>query len=105
MNDTIIKAIVAALLLSAAAGVVCLLRKQLSVKAKEILLGLVAEAEDRFGAGTGAIKLSAVLGGLYERMPSILQFLFPTKTVDGWVESALAAFKDMIGKDGGHDGT
>lgn len=105
MNDSIIKAVVAALLLLAAAGVVFLLRKCLSGKAKAILLGLVAEAEARFGAGTGAIKLSAVLGELYARMPALLQLLFPTETVDGWVESALAAFKGMIGKEKDHDGT
>ena len=98
MNENIIKILVIALAALAAAGVVFLLRRQLSARAKEILLGLVAEAERRFGAKTGEIKLSSVLGELYARMPALLQLLFPTKTVDEWVEAALAKFKEMIGK-------
>jgi hypothetical protein len=98
MNDNIIKIIVAVLAALAAAGLLYLLRAKLSSRAKEILLGLVAEAERRFGAGTGAIKLSSVLGELYARMPALLQLLFPTKTLDAWVEAALAKFKEMIGE-------
>ena len=98
MNENIIKILVIALAALAAAGVVFLLRRQLSARAKEILLGLVAEAERRFGAKTGEIKLSSVLGELYARMPALLQLLFPTETVDEWVEAALAKFKEMIGK-------
>ncbi len=104
MNDNIIKIIVVSLAALAAAGLVYLLRAKLSSRAKEILLGLVAEAERRFGAGTGAIKLSSVLGELYARMPALLQLLFPTKTLDEWVEAALAKFKEMIGEVEKNDG-
>ena len=98
MNENIIKIAVALFAAVAAAGAVYLLREKLSVRAKEILLGLVAEAERRFGAGTGEIKLSSVLGELYARMPVLLQLLFPTKVLDTWVEAALVKFKEMIGE-------
>ena len=96
MNDHIIKIAVAALALLLAAGVVYLLRGEIAKRAKSILLGLVAEAEERFGAGTGEIKLSSVLGNLYARTPSLLQLLFPKETVDAWVESALSHFKELL---------
>lgn len=98
MNENIIKIAVSVLAVLVAGGVVYLLRAKLSARAKEILLGLVAEAERRFGAGTGEIKLSSVLGELYARMPALLQLLFPTETLDEWVEAALAKFKEMIGE-------
>ena len=104
MNDNIIRIIVTVLAALAAAGLVYLLRARLSTRAKEILLGLVAEAERRFGGKTGEIKLSSVLGELYARMPALLQLLFPTKTLDAWVEAALVKFKEMIGEVESDDG-
>ena len=77
-------------------GVIYLLRGRIAERAKALLLGLVADAEERFGAGTGEIKLSSVLGNLYALTPALLQWLFPKETVDGWVETALTRFKEII---------
>lgn len=104
MNETIIKIALGVLAAALAAGVLYLYRDKLGRRAKSILLGLVAEAEERFGAGTGEIKLSSVLGNLYARTPALLQLLFPKETVDGWVEAALAHFKKLIGEVKDDDG-
>lgn len=104
MNDTIFGIAVASLLALGAAGAVYLLREQLSLRAKGILLALVAEAEEHFGPGTGEIKLSSVLSELYARMPLFLQLLFPQETVVAWVEGALAHFKEILCEVTGDDG-
>ncbi len=92
MSQPIISAIIAVL---AFLGTVLIaaLRGGLSERAKSILLGLVAEAESYFGAGTGRIKFSAVLGRLYATMPSLLQVLFSEKTVTAWIEEAVLSLK------------
>ena len=104
MNETIIKIAMGVCAILFCAGAVYLFRDKLGKRAKSILLGLVAEAEERFGAGTGEIKLSSVLGNLYARTPALLQLLFPKETVDGWVEAALAHFKELIGEVTDDDG-
>ncbi len=95
--ENIILTILAAL---AAAGCVAaavfFARNGLSAHAKRILLGLVAEAEAYFGAGTGAIKLSSVLGKLYAAMPPLMQILFRRETIEGWIEEAVSALKAYL---------
>ena len=104
MNELTIKIALAVLGVLFLAGAVYLFRGRIGERAKSILLGLVAEAEEHFGAGTGEIKLSSVLGNLYARTPALLQLLFPKETVDGWVEDALARFKEMLGEVADDDG-
>lgn len=88
---------IGALLLLGAA--VYFARRGLSARARAILLGLVAEAESYFGEGTGKIKLSAVLGRLYESMPPLLQVLFKPATIEGWIEEAVTAMKRYLEED------
>lgn len=76
-----------------------LTRADLSDRAKRILLALVCEAEEAFGPGTGEIKLSAVLGRLYEQMPAAFGRLFPADTAVGWIEEAVKRMQDRE-KDG-----
>lgn len=91
------KIIFACLALAAVAtGVVYIMRHGLSAKAKQILLGLVTIAEEQFGAGTGEIKLSAVAGWLYSAMPSALQFLFSSSTVETWINCAVEKMKEKL---------
>ncbi|MBO5050954.1 MAG: hypothetical protein J6D31_02050 [Clostridia bacterium] len=78
------------------AAAVFFARNGLSTHAKRILLGLVAEAEAYFGAGTGAIKLSSVLGKLYAAMPPLMQILFRRETIEGWIEEAVSALKAYL---------
>lgn len=92
MSQPIMSVIIAVLSVLAAI-LVAALRGGLSERAKSILLGLVAEAESYFGAGTGRIKFSAVLGRLYATMPTLLQVLFSEKTVADWIEEAVASLK------------
>ncbi len=82
-----------------AVSAVLVARRGLSTRAKRILLGLVAEAECYFGSGTGEIKLSAVLGRLYETMPALLQILFKPETVAGWIEDAVCALRHYLSEE------
>lgn len=82
--------------LACVAAAIYFARRGLSARAKDILLGLVAEAESYFGEGTGKIKFSAVLGRLYEMMPAVLQLLFKPATIEGWIEEAVSALKSYL---------
>ena len=104
MNDTILELIAAIFCALFAAGCIFLLREGIAKRAKSILLALVAEAEEHFGAGTGEIKLSSVLGEFYARVPLLLQILFPKETVCAWVEEALARFKALLSEVSEDDG-
>lgn len=86
------------LLLLAVAGVILILvwRYGLSARAKRVLLGLVAEAEACFGAGTGEIKLSSVFGKLYAMMPEAFRLLFSERTVRAWIEDALTTLRGLL---------
>ena len=99
MSQTVCTILLVLLFFGVCAGLVFLARRGLSERARNILLGLVAEAESFFGAGTGQIKFSAVLGRLYTAMPSVLQFLFSEKTIASWIEDAVAALKAALGEE------
>lgn len=71
-------------------------RSGLARQAKEILLGLVAEAESLFGEGTGSIKFSAVLARLYAAMPSFFRFFFSKERISAWIEEALLSMKQCL---------
>lgn len=71
-------------------------RSGLARQAKEILLGLVAEAESLFGEGTGSIKFSAVLARLYAAMPSVFRFFFSKERISAWIEEALLSMKQCL---------
>lgn len=103
MENIILATLAGLAALGCVAGAVYLARRGLSDRAKRILLGLVAEAEAYFGAGTGAIKLSSVLGKLYAAMPPLLQFLFRRETIEDWIEEAVDALKQYLG-DGESEG-
>lgn len=96
MNQIILPLLCALFALFLLGAAIYFARRGLSARARAILLGLVAEAESYFGEGTGKIKLSAVLGRLYESMPPLLQVLFKPSTIEGWIEEAVAAFKHYL---------
>lgn len=93
MNQTIATVIAALAFVGICAGLLIIKKRGLSSRAKKILLGLVAEAEQMFGGGTGSIKFSAVLGRLYAALPATVQFLFSEETVASWIEDAVEALK------------
>ena len=104
MENIILTVLAGAAAVGCAVAAVFLARKGLGDRAKHILLGLVAEAEAYFGAGTGAIKRSAVLGKLYAAMPPLLQFLFRRETMEEWIEAAVQALKQYLGEGGESEG-
>lgn len=59
----------------------------------KMLFSLVTEAEKAYGAGTGALKLSAVLTELYPKLPAMIKALVSEEQLTGWIEEALTAAK------------
>lgn len=96
MENIILTVLAAVAAAGCVAAAVYFARNGLSSHAKRILLGLVAEAEAYFGAGTGAIKFSSVLGRLYASMPAVLQVLFRRETIEGWIEEAVDALRAYL---------
>ena len=96
MKEIILTLVCALVFIGVCAGLILIRRRGLSERAKKILLGLVAEAERAFGAGTGAIKFSAVLGRLYGALPETVQFLFSQETIASWIEDAVLQLKGYL---------
>lgn len=99
MKEIILTLVCALVFTGVCAGLILIRRRGLSEQAKSILLGLVAEAESIFGAGTGQIKFSAVLGRLYAALPGTVQLLFSQKTVASWIEDAVMQLKGYLDED------
>ena len=59
-----------------------------------MLYSLVTEAEQIYGAGTGSLKLAAVIDALYPSLPAVVKIFVTDETLVKWVESALAAAKE-----------
>lgn len=86
-------------ILLSAAAVVCafiLIKKGYKQRAKNILLSLVATAEKNWGAGTGAIKFSSVVGAIYEKLPFVKLFL-SEQTISALIEDSVEALKKYLG--------
>ena len=60
---------------------------------KQIAVKLVTDAEGECGSGTGIIKLSEVVGKLYDKLPSIIRILFTEKQLVKITESVLEEAK------------
>ena len=58
-------------------------------KLKSILFELVTKAEQEYGGGTGELKYSVVVDWLYQRIPTVLKFLFTPKDISKMIESVL----------------
>ena len=67
-------------------------------QAKAIVLSLVAEAEERFGGGTGEIKYSAVVKAIYDRLPALGRFLISRTALSKMIESAVAKLKEILSR-------
>lgn len=65
-------------------------------KIKQILFYLVIKAEQELGKGTGELKYAAVTTWLYERLPTIVKFLFTAKQIDALIEEAVAKMKQYL---------
>lgn len=60
---------------------------------KQIAVKLVTDAEGECGSGTGIIKLSEVVGKLYDKLPGIIRILFTEKQLVQITESVLEEAK------------
>lgn len=59
-----------------------------------MLYSLVTEAEQIYGAGTGSLKLAAVIDEIYPNLPAVIKLFISDKTLVRWVEDALTAAKE-----------
>ena len=63
-----------------------------------MLYALVTDAEQALGAGTGSLKLAAVIDAIYPKLPAIVKAFISDKTLVKWVEEALATAKEAWAK-------
>lgn len=60
----------------------------------KILLVLIDEAEEIYGSKTGKLKFSYVLEKLYAMLPATIKLFVSYKTLEKWIEKALAEMKE-----------
>lgn len=77
-------------------ALIFMLRKGAKKQVNEMLFYLVTEAEKQFGGGTGQLKYAAVVAWLYERLPTIVRFIFTEKQVDLMIEDAVQRMKEYL---------
>ena len=65
---------------------------------KKIVLALVVQAEKTLGSGTGELKYAMVIDAIYNKLPSILRFLFTKKEIDMFIEEAVIKMKEVLSK-------
>lgn len=63
---------------------------------KAIALCLVVQAEKALGSGTGSAKFSMVMDGLYNKMPSIIKFMFTKQELTELIEGAVVELKGLL---------
>ena len=86
------------LIVAAVAAIVFAIFKGNKSVVMRMLYALVTDAEQAFGAGTGSLKLAAVIGEIYPRLPAVVKVFISDKTIVQWVEDALAAAKEAWAK-------
>lgn len=71
-----------------------------------MILTFVAEAEKKFGSGTGELKYAIVTERLYEVMPKLLKLVYTKQQLDKMIEDAvnylkgyLSEGRDLLGYD------
>lgn len=72
---------------------VFLVRKGEKSVVYKILYNLVTEAEKQYGGGTGALKQSAVINWVYERLPAIVKVFITAGTLERWVDEVVEQAK------------
>ncbi len=58
-----------------------------------MLYALVTEAERKYGGGTGALKLAAVIDKVYPKLPPVIRTFITDDMLIRWIEEALTAAK------------
>jgi hypothetical protein len=80
--------VIAALLVCGAA-IYLIAQKQYGIL-DQIVFSLVTEAEKKYGGGTGAVKLAAVIDWLYPKIPAIVRLFVSVKQIQNIIERVLA---------------
>lgn len=91
MNSTLI--LIIAILAVIAIVVFLALRGKKEIIYK-MIYALVNEAEKQFGSGTGKQKFAYVMEKIYAELPPIFKILIDYKTLEKWIEKALAEAKE-----------
>ena len=81
------------LIAAAVAALICAVFRGNKSVVMKMLYAMVTEAEKAMGAGTGALKLAAVIENIYPKLPAVLKVFVTEKRLQKWVEAALAAAK------------
>ncbi|GHU56991.1 hypothetical protein AGMMS49975_21520 [Clostridia bacterium] len=76
-------------MLAALVGAIVLISKKQYTILDKIVLTLVVEAEKKYGAGTGAVKLAAVVDWLYPKIPAIIRLFITEKQIEQQIERVL----------------
>ena len=98
MNQELLMTIIAIITFLAVMGILWYTGKKDIVK--QIILGLVIDAETYFGSGTGLIKLNFVLSSAYKQLPMLVRFFVTSGMIEGWVDDAVKYIKTQLQKDG-----
>ena len=101
ITQTAITVLVATLVLSLLAFLVSRNIKKRPGKAQTLveklvtmLYGLVTEAEERFGGGTGSLKQAYVFRKIYSLLPAVVKVFISAERIAAWIEEALSAAKE-----------
>lgn len=77
-----------------AAVIIVLITKKQYVILDKIVFSLVTEAEKKYGGGTGAVKLAAVIEQLYPKIPAVIRLFVSAKQIEKMIERVLADAKE-----------
>jgi len=86
------------LIVAAVAAIVFAVFKGNKSVVMHMLYALVTDAEHVFGAGTGSMKLAAVIDAIYPKLPAVIKLFITDDTLVRWVETALVAAKEAWAK-------
>ena len=73
--------------------IILITKKQYAILDK-IVFSLVTEAEKKYGGGTGAAKLAAVIEQLYPKIPAVIRLFISEAQLEKLIERVLADAKD-----------
>ncbi len=81
--------------LLAAAVIIFLIAKRQYAILDKIIFSLVTEAEKKFGGGTGAAKLAAVIDWVYPKIPAVIRLFISEAQLKKLIERVLADAKEQ----------
>ncbi len=76
------------------AVIIVLIAKRQYAILDKIIFSLVTEAEKKFGGGTGAAKLAAVIEWVYPKIPAVIRLFISEAQLEKLIERVLADAKE-----------